>query len=133
MRIRVFGHRNITGTHRTTIEVTTAPHLTTRGTCIIGVRASHSLSDLKEKLIPVRECNVRVVFTARSITDEITGFVHPSLKFTDKEAIIFRKSSFLCPRTLLIRSSKAAGDLKRELIKKMRDPCQEMVIDIQKL
>ena len=133
MRITAYGHPNIQGTHSTTIEVTTEDNLTKRGDCIIGVRASHSLSDIRDLLFPLKGSHVKVVFTVDTERDVVTGFIHPSLKFTDAKALIIRKSSFLCPRTLLIQADKAAMDLNRQLIEKMKTPHQEMVIDIYRV
>ena len=130
MHFTAYGHQNIQGTHATTIEITTDNHLTQRGDCIIGVKASHSLADLREDLLTLRGVTVSVTFSVGECTDKLTGFVHPELNFTNTRAIILRKSSFLCPRTLLIRSSKAAKDLDRTLIQKMKDPSQEMVVNI---
>ncbi len=138
MIVTVYGHQNIRGTHSTTIEVTTEDHLTKRGDCIIGVRASHSLSDLRETLYPLKGSHIRVTFSVRGEKgdeekDEVIGFVHPSLEFADTRAIIIRKSSFLCPRTLLIQSTKGAVNLNRQLLEKMRNPHQKMVIEIDSL
>lgn len=133
MRITAYGHPNIQGTHSTTIEVTTEDNLTKRGDCIIGVRASHSLSGIRDLLFPLKGSHVKVVFTVDTERDVVTGFIHPSLKFTDTKALIIRKSSFLCPRTLLIQADKAAMDLNRQLIEKMKTPHQEMVIDIYRV
>ena len=138
MIVTAYGHHNIEGTHPTTIEVTTEDHLTKRGDCIIGVRASHSLSDLREPLYALRGSHAKVTFSLEgdkgyTERDEVRGFLHPSLDFTDTKAIITRKSSFLCPRTLLIQSNKGAVDLNRQMLEKMKNPHQKMVIVISTL
>ncbi|MGC1120896.1 MAG: DUF371 domain-containing protein [Candidatus Methanofastidiosia archaeon] len=128
MDITAYGHPHVLATHCTTIEVTTENWLTRKGDCIIGVRASQALSDLREELLSLRNSHLTLELTVDTLTERITGFVHPSLQFTDTRAIIMRKSSFLCPRTLMIHASKAAIDLDRDLISKMRDPHQKMRI-----
>ena len=128
MEITAFGHKNITGTHATTIEITTEPHLTKRGTCIIGVNSSHSLSDLRTFLLPLRGSDLQLVFRVDTLTETITGFLHPVLSFTDTKAIVIRKSSFLCPRTLLTQADKAAADVDRTLVEKMTLASQKMTI-----
>jgi hypothetical protein len=133
MRITAYGHPHILATHPTTIEVTTGEHLSKRGDCIVGVKASHSLSDLREKLYELRDSHITVSFSVDSVREEVAGFVHPALEFTDTKAIILRKSAFLCPRTLAIHSNKAAKDLNRELIEKMKNSEQEMIIEIRKI
>ncbi|MBU7014056.1 MAG: DUF371 domain-containing protein [Theionarchaea archaeon] len=130
MDITAYGHPNMLALHRTTIEVTTEDWLTRKGDCIIGVRASHALSDLRDELLSLKNSHVTLVIAAGGIVERITGFIHPSLQFTDTRAIILRKSSFLCPRTLLIHASKAAIDLNRDLISKMKNPRQKMHITL---
>ena len=44
--ILFYGHPNVRCLHQRTIEVTTDSHLTLRGDCIIGVRASKACKDL---------------------------------------------------------------------------------------
>ncbi len=127
-----YGHENVMGTHPTTIEVTKDRELTKRGDCIIGVRASHALSDLREELLNWRGSQVKVTITVDGFKEIVSGFVHPSLEFTDTRAIILRKSSFLCPRTLLVQADKAAKDLNREMMEKMRNPEQEIIIEIER-
>ena len=45
-----YGHPNVRCLHQRTIEVTTDSHLTLRGDCIIGVRASKACKDLNDLL-----------------------------------------------------------------------------------
>jgi hypothetical protein len=133
MKITAFGHRNILGTHTTTLEITREEHLTTRGTCIVGVRSSHALADIRDDLLPMKGYHARVLISVDEIQDSITGYIHPNLTFNDNTAIILRKSSFICPRTLLIHADKAAHDLNRGLIEKMKHPYQKMYIEIDKI
>ena len=48
--IYAFGHENLLCTHNTTIELTKDNHLTKKGDCILGIRASKACTDLNEKL-----------------------------------------------------------------------------------
>lgn len=133
MEITAFGHKNIAATHATTLEITTEPYLTQRGTCIIGVNASHSLSDLRAFLLPLKGSHLHLVFRVDALTEIVCGFLHPALSFTDTKAIVIRKSSFLCPRTLLTRADKAAGDFDRALVEKMKVASQKMTITLHPL
>ncbi|MBU7033382.1 MAG: DUF371 domain-containing protein [Theionarchaea archaeon] len=130
MEITACGHENILATHPTTVEITREKHLTKRGDCIIGVDASHALADLQDTLIPLRGREVTLILSVDDLRDTITGYLHPDLKFTDDKVIIVRKSAFLCARTLLIHADKAARDINRDLIEKMKDPSRRMLIDI---
>lgn len=130
MEITACGHENILATHPTTLEITREDHLTKRGDCIIGVGASHALADLQDALIPLKGREVTLILSVDDLRDTVTGYLHPDLKFTDDKVIIVRKSAFLCPRTLLIHADKAARDINRDLVEKMKDPSRRMLIDI---
>jgi hypothetical protein len=130
MRIITYGHPNILATHPKTIEITTEPRVTKIGNCIIGVRASHSMVDLQDALLPLKGSHIDITFSVKNITDTVTGFVHPDLPFTNTVSIVLRKSSFICPRTLVIHADKAAQDLSRSLVEKMRHHTQKMVVHI---
>jgi hypothetical protein len=41
---------------------------------------------------------------------------HPSLMLTDDKDMVIRKSNYICPRTLAIKSDKAAIDMPRDMI-----------------
>ncbi|MEM3095074.1 MAG: DUF371 domain-containing protein, partial [Nitrososphaera sp.] len=41
-----YGHPNVQSLHGKTVEITKDEHLTLRGDCIIGVRASKACADL---------------------------------------------------------------------------------------
>ena len=47
-KFHAYGHPNILGTHKTTLEFTKDEDLTSNGNCIIGVKADFELSRLKE-------------------------------------------------------------------------------------
>ncbi|GAH38768.1 unnamed protein product, partial [marine sediment metagenome] len=41
------------------------------------------------------------------------------LSLTDKKDIVFRKSDFVCDRTILIKCTKSSSELNRNLINKL--------------
>ncbi|MFX1265712.1 MAG: DUF371 domain-containing protein, partial [Promethearchaeota archaeon] len=43
VQFRAYGHANVTGSHQTTVEITSESTLTPRGTCIVGIRADKTL------------------------------------------------------------------------------------------
>lgn len=130
MRITAYGHPNVLATHPTTIEVTTESFLTKRGNCIIGIKASHSVADLRNFLLPLKGSNIDIIFSVQDVTETVTGFIHPDLSLTNTTSMVLRKSSFICPRTLVVNANKASKDLNRDLVKNMRNPTQKMVIHI---
>ena len=133
---RCFGHKNVRATHKSTLEFTVDENLTAKGDCIVGVKATSSLSDIPEimkKQIRKTKSKVSVVVKINNICEEIIGEGSFNLKLSGKDALIIRKSDHICSRTLMINANKAANDLSRQLIELIQDPETEMIITIQVL
>lgn len=125
------GHRNIQATHKSTLEITKEKQLSKKGNCIIAVSADKAMTDLspefKESL---RKKNVRIIMQieAGDIVEPVNAFGSPRLILTDPADIVVRKSSYVCSRTLAIKADKAAWDLSRKLVERLRDPKQKVKI-----
>jgi hypothetical protein len=133
--ITAHGHANVLATHSTTIEITKETELTPAGDCIIAVGASSVCSDLN---IEIRKAitegkRIKVTLKAGEVEDVVTGFGSPELTLKHEEAIVIRKSDFKCSRTLMINADKAACDLKRELIEKLKKPTTKLNFTIEVL
>jgi hypothetical protein len=113
----------VTALHPTTFEITTEDQLSIRGDCIIGMaagRGPHELStDFREllsrdgaHLVTLLRCEGHEV-RVRSQGSNAMTLDHPS-------DLVWRTSSFVCGRTVGIRSDTAARDLPRELITLLR-------------
>ena len=131
--IVAYGHENITATHLTTFEVTRESHVGKKGTCIIGVRANKACSDLDEDFKKALKEGKKLLITLKvdGITDIIEAMGSPALELTNDTSIVVRKSDFIDDRTLAILANKAANDIKRELIEKMKNPKQKMRIILE--
>ncbi len=120
------GHPNVQATHRTTVEVTKDEDLTLRGNCIIGVRANKSTADLSEEFKEVLKdpssVLVALLYVENTLSDIIACHGSESLSLSDRGRVVFRKSSYIDPSTIGIRCSKAAVDLSRYLVSKLRNP-----------
>lgn len=112
------GHRNIKATHRNTFEITREDHLTPRGDCIIAVSANKSVRDLDPGLKDGlrRGWSTAIVIVVDRLWDIATGYGDPGLELSDPVRIIARRSTYVSPNTVMLRSSKAALDIKRDLI-----------------
>lgn len=117
-RILAKGHKNIRATHGKTLEITREDHLTPRGDCIVAVSADKALRDLDPSLRDriKRGWPVAVLITVNNLWDIAIGHGDPGLELSDPVRIVVRKSTYISPNTLMIRSSKAASDLRRDLI-----------------
>jgi len=130
--IKAFGHANILGTHKTTIEITKEKDLTLKGDCIIGIKADKACSDLNIKLKQEirRENKFKVVIKLNNISETFYGWGHKGLKLRSSRDIVFRKSNFICNRTILINCTKSSQDLNRTLIEKLKNENQLIELTI---
>ena len=125
------GHDLILSNHKTTLEITKEKHLTTRGDCIIAVGSDKGAADLAETFKKAaRNSCAKIIISIESGDDveHIQAFGDPDLTFTHPTDIVIRKSSYICGRTVAIRANKAAAEISKSLVKKLRDPNQKVRI-----
>ena len=119
-KIMAKGHENVLSLHKSTFEITKDKDLSLAGDCIIGLDIDKSMVDFpqefKEKLAN-DDTKVIVELKTPNAYDTIEGFGHHDLSLSHPTDIVCRKSTFVCSRTLMIKSNKAAIDLNRDLIK----------------
>jgi hypothetical protein len=128
------GHENIEATHPTTLEITKEKRLSRRGDCIIAVSADTSLVDLSDEFKEsLRKPNAKLTLTieADGITDQINAHGSPNLILTHPSDMVIRKSSHIDGRTLAVGADKAACDLSRALVEKLRNPNQKARITLR--
>ncbi|MBS7614620.1 DUF371 domain-containing protein [Candidatus Bathyarchaeota archaeon] len=136
--ITAYGHRNIQATHRATFEITKDESLTRKGDCIIAVKADKGLVDLSEEFKEAaRNRNARITITieAGSEKETVNAFGDSDLSLSHKTDVVVRKSNYVCSRTLAVKADKAACDLSRSLVKKLRNPNQmvKIIVSVTKL
>lgn len=122
-RIVCRGHRNVRATHPTTFEVTREETLTPAGDCIIGVGADKGPRELDEGFKEVLRTEGAILATllkAGTITVEIHSQGHPALPFDHTTDLVWRRSGYICGRTIGIRTDRTARTLPRELIANLR-------------
>jgi hypothetical protein len=122
--VTFYGHPNVQSLHGKTVEVTKDEHLTLRGDCIIGVRASKACADLNETLRR-RLCSngsvVRVEIMAGSESFVINGMGDERLTLQNRHDIVIRKTNFVCPRTMSVKCDRASSDMPRKMVKILQD------------
>lgn len=132
-RIYAFGHINLLSTHKTTIELTKAKKLTKKGNCIVGINATKACFDLnpilKEKIYNGKK--IKVTLKVDNFQDSFFGFGNKELRLLDKDDIVFRKSSYVCNRTILLNCTKSSNDINRELIAKLKVPGKKLTITFE--
>jgi len=119
--ITAYGHALVRSTHKTTFEITKEKSLTEKGDCIVAVRSNKSVADLSWDFKEIE---------AEEEKDTVKAAGDPRLSFTHPTDIVVRKSSYVCSRTLAVKADKAAADLSRKLVEKLRDPSQRVKITL---
>ena len=134
MIFKAKGHKNLLGTHATTLEFTKDLELTLKGDCIIGVKSDFSVEELKKL-----KGKIKITLSAAKITgnvsekesDIITAEINPY--FNDDREMVIRTSDFTDKRTFAVNATKAAKDINRELIEKLKNPDTELHIKIEEI
>ena len=132
--IFALGHENIKATHRSTLEFTKERHVSEAGDCIVAVAANKGILDLNEEFKNnLRKQNVRItiVIETEEVIDCINAYGSPRLILTHSSDIVIRKSSHIDSRTLAINADKAARDLNRDLIERLKRNGQKVRITIK--
>jgi hypothetical protein len=120
------GHKNITSSHKNTLEFTKDKEISKIAHCIIGVNADFDLKKLKETI--KNKTNLKITIQANNLKEEINCITNK--EFSDNKEIVIRRSDFISKRTLGIRCDKTSIDLNKELKEKIKDPEQEIIIKI---
>jgi len=129
VRFKAYGHENVIGEHKTTVEITTEDYLTKQGTCIVGVQATQKLSELSSeirKLVTLETTKIILLMDVEGIEEQVSGTGGNDLTFSDSTSMVARTSSFQCGRTLMINADKAASDLSREFVSLLTEDGVEM-------
>lgn len=123
-KIKAKGHKNVSSLHKSTFEITTDPEIGITADCIIGVDMNSSMLNFSDEFkdkIANSDTKILVLLDTPNAHDEIIGFGHEDLTLTHPTDIVCRKSDYVCPRTLIIKSSKAASDLDLDLINDLKN------------
>ena len=120
--IRCRGHPMVLGTHPTTFEVTREDHLTENGNCIIGIAADKGCAGLSAAFRAVLARDDTVLLTRLECGGVVAGITsRGSARMTLDHPydMVWRRSTFVCGRTIGIHSDKVAATLPIELIRNL--------------
>ncbi|MDD1685518.1 DUF371 domain-containing protein [Methanoregula sp.] len=120
--IRCRGHPLVLGTHPTTFEVTCEDHLTENGNCIIGIAADKGCAGLSpefRKALAHDDAILRTRLECGGIVAEITSRGSAQMTLDHPTDMVWRRSTFVCGRTIGILSDSVAGTLPRDLIRNL--------------
>jgi hypothetical protein len=127
------GHENVLATHKTTLEITKEANLSKRGNCVIAVSADKAINDLRFEFkegLRKHDARVAILIEAEGVAETVNAFGDSKLILDHPTDIVVRKSSHISNRTLAIEADKAACDLSRKLVEKLRSPGKRVKITI---
>jgi hypothetical protein len=125
--IRCRGHPLVASSHPTTFELTKETHLTPAGDCIIGIGADKGAADLSTAFREaLRRHDAVLVTTLRceGIEVVIRANGHPGLTLEHPTDLVWRRSDYVCGRTIGIRADHVARTLPSPLIDRLRSGAQ---------
>lgn len=131
-QIRCRGHPFVLGTHPTTFEVTCEDHLTENGNCIVGIGAEKGCAGLSEEFRHVLSRDDAVLLTrleCGGVVAEITSRGSARMTLDHPTDLVWRRSTFVCGRTIGILSDKVAVTLPEDLIKNLMSG-KEMLVTL---
>jgi len=113
------GHPLVSATHKTTFEITKDPHLTKAGDCIIGIAANKGISDLSNEFqsgLAHDDAILKTTLICEEYEIVVMSQGSSQMSFTHVTDLVWRKSRFVCERTIGIQSDMTASLLPRDLI-----------------
>ena len=129
-----YGHKNIQATHKTTLEFTKDLHLSKKGDCIVAVVANKALADLADEFkdkLRKSQAKLTITIEADGIIEQVNARGSPQLILTHITDMVVRKSDYVCSRTLAVHADKAAQDLSKDLVEKLKNPEQRVKITLE--
>lgn len=126
------GHPNISGRHPTTFEVTKEDHLSSCGDCIIGIEADKGAADLSPLFVNMLARDDAVLVTRLSCRDRtvtVTSRGSSAMTLDHPTDLVWRRSNFVCGRTVGIGSNYIAKDLPRAFISLLRNG-EKLVVEM---
>ncbi|NJE07714.1 DUF371 domain-containing protein [Thermococcus sp. M39] len=130
--IHCYGHKNVKATHKSTLEITREDFLTPKGDCIICIKADKALRDLSDEFKKALKSGkkIRIRIVVDDLVDEIIASGDECLTFENDVSMVIRKSTYVDGRTLAIKANKAAKDIDRRIIEKLKNPNQKAIIEL---
>ena len=113
-----YGHPNVLATHKSTLEITKDTELTKNGDCIVAVSADFSLAEVKKIISSCKDGRIKLTLSAAGISETVVANVNKD--FSSEHEIVLRTGGFSSERTLGTRSDKAAWNLGKGLIEKLK-------------
>lgn len=122
--IRCRGHPLVSASHPTTFEVTKEADLTKNGHCIIGVAADKGAADLSlefKEVLCHDDAVLETTLSCGGITVTTRSYGSREMTLSHPTDLVWRKSPFVCGRTIGIRADTVAKSLPEAFVRHLRD------------
>lgn len=126
IKFSAYGHENILATHKTTLEFTKDKSLTKKGDCIIGINSDLDLNSIKKFIKKIKKKNIKIIIRINNKKEIINCKINKN--FNSNREIVIRKSNYSDKRTFAINADKAACDVRREIIKELKNPDSKLEV-----
>lgn len=123
----VFGHENISATHKNTFEFTKDVSVSKAGDCILGVNATFDSFGLSKFLSLFSSVEMVIEYDGKT---ELVDFTANS-EFSSSNELVIRRSNFPSERTFGIRASKTAIEFNRDLIKFLQNSSSKVKVTLR--
>jgi hypothetical protein len=112
---------NVTATNRRTLEISKDPYVTRRGDCIVACCAEKAAGELRRDVLQALASRgvVLVVIEAGDVQEVVTGET-PGTMPTSRWRMVVRRSRYVDDSTVAIAADKAAANLDRSLVERLR-------------
>lgn len=128
-----YGHPNILGTHKTTLEFTKDREISLKGDCIVGVKADFDFKKLRKFIKKCKSNKIKIIISKKlknkKISETINAEINP--EFNSNKELVIRKTGFVSERTFAINADKAAFDLDRSLTKLLKERGSKIDVTIE--
>jgi hypothetical protein len=127
------GHKNVMALHKSTFEITKETELSPNGDCIIAIGADKGAADLSpafREALNIPGTILTTVLDCGGVTATVLSKGCSGITLAHETDLVWRHSTFLCPRTIAVCSGHTACQLPRELIEKLRNG-EEMTVTLQ--
>ena len=127
------GHKNVLATHPSTLMITKERELSKQGDCVIAVAADKAVADLSDEfkaLLRKPKAKLLIQIEVDDLKEIIHGEGTSDLSLSDPVDVVIRKSDFISHRTLALKADKAAKDLSREIVEKLKMPQKKVIITL---
>ncbi len=131
--IRCRGHPLVSATHPTTFEITTEHKLTGSGHCIIGVGSDKGAAGLSaefKRVLCRDDATLQTTLSCGRITVVVRSAGSTAMPLDHPTDLVWRKSSFVCGRTIGIHSDTVAISLPEELVHHLQAG-EEMIVTMR--